>query len=61
MPISPPLTEQGVACLAEQSLVVVFDGTHRVSYDATELDQIVLGYAATVHKVGPSVGRSVGM
>lgn len=33
----------------EKSLVVNFDG-NMVPYDATELDQIVLAYAATVHK-----------
>jgi exodeoxyribonuclease V alpha subunit len=42
-----------------QSLWVLFDGSQRVHYDATELDQIVLGYAATVHKAQGSEFRIV--
>jgi len=33
----------------DKAMVVNFDG-QLVQYDATELDQIVLAYAATVHK-----------
>lgn len=33
-----------------QSLTVTFDGMSPVTYDVTELDQIMLAYAATVHK-----------
>jgi len=45
---------------AEKKLTVEFDGTEApVSYDATELDQIMLAYAATVHKAQGSEYRVV--
>lgn len=45
---------------AEKKLTVDFDGTEApVSYDATELDQIMLAYAATVHKAQGSEYRVV--
>ena len=45
---------------AEKKLSVDFDGTEApVSYDATELDQIMLAYAATVHKAQGSEYRVV--
>lgn len=44
-----------------QSLSISFDGnaTNHVAYDATELDQIMLAYAATVHKAQGSEYRIV--
>ncbi|KAM3575375.1 hypothetical protein VYU27_002722 [Nannochloropsis oceanica] len=45
---------------AEKKLTVAFDGTEApVSYDATDLDQIMLAYAATVHKAQGSEYRVV--
>ncbi len=35
--------------LEEKTLVIIFDG-NQINYDSTELDEVVLAYATTVHK-----------
>jgi exodeoxyribonuclease V alpha subunit len=34
----------------DQSLSILFDGVRKVSYDFSELDEVVLAYAVSVHK-----------
>ena len=35
--------------LEDHTLIINFDGRH-IEYDSTELDEVVLAYAATIHK-----------
>ena len=34
----------------DNELTVIFDDSRRVTYDITELDEVVLAYATTIHK-----------